>query len=87
MSHYDNPAIEAAWQRAVQDAEAGIVQGRVGVFRLEAELHVLRKRHGLSKEEAHDKLVECLERHCLAWPDKRYFPRNATIDLIREAFE
>lgn len=86
MSHYDNPAVEAAWQRCVRDAEEGVVREPVGIFRKEAELHVLAKRQGLTNEEAHEKLVEYMTAQGLSWPDKRAFPRNATIDLIREAF-
>lgn len=86
MSHYENPAVQAAWERCVQDAEAGIVRQPYGSFRMEAEMHVLAKRQGLSNEEAHEKLAECLRRHNVEWKDERYFPRNATIDLIREAF-
>jgi hypothetical protein len=86
MSHYENPAIEAAWQRAVRQAEEGVVIEPVGRFRLEAEMHVLAKRQGLSNEEAHAKLVECLRKNNIVWEDKRYFPRHATLDLIREAF-
>lgn len=75
-----------AWDRNVREAEEGIVPTAVSRMRLEAEMHVLAKRQGLSNEEAHKKLVEYLRRHNVEWEDERYFPRRATIELIREAF-
>jgi hypothetical protein len=86
VSHYDNPAIEAAWQRCVRDAEEGVIREPVGKFRKEAEMYVLAKRQGLDNAAAHEKLADCLRRHHVEWKDERYFPRNATIELIREAF-
>lgn len=86
MGHYGNPAIDAAWERCIRDAEQGIVRRPYGVFRMTAEMHVLAERQGLNNDEAHKKLVECLRRHNVEWKDERYFPRNATIELIREAF-
>lgn len=86
MTHYKNPAVQAAWERCVKDAEEGIVRQPYGSFRMEAEMYVLANRQGLSNEEAHEKLAECMEKHGREWRDKRYFPRNANIELIREAF-
>lgn len=86
MGYYSNPAVQAAWERAVRQAEEGVVVKPVGRFRLEAEMHVLAKRQGLDNRVAHQKLVDCLHRNNVEWPDEQYFPRNVTLELIREAF-
>lgn len=75
-----------AWERNVREAEDGVVPTAVSRMRLEAEMHVLAKRQSLTNEQAHEKLVECLRRNNVEWENERYFPRTATIELIREAF-
>jgi hypothetical protein len=85
MTHYSNPAVEAAWQRSVQQAREGIIIEPLSAFRFEAEMHVLAEQKGLIPPAAKNKFNEFLNSKNISKKEFRTLSDQEKLTILREA--
>lgn len=75
-----------AYERNRREAAEGITPSAISALRVQAEFDMLFERQGLTRKEAHAKLLEYLASKNMTLDDFKRRPCNENLDMVREAF-